>query len=203
MALMSYYVGMKKLNLVGQKFTRLTVIECAIASNIDRSVWLCKCDCGNTKIVTSSKLKNGCVKSCGCLNNEKRAERALIMSENNRKYTPSEFTARRIWRVHYSELFFEDFYELSQQNCYYCNSPPNNKQNAPARDKRAAAATVAAGDFIYNGLDRVDNTKAHTKENCVPCCKICNYAKRDLTTEEFKEWIIRIYSSFIGGNNLL
>lgn len=40
-------------------------------------------------------------------------------------------------------------------------------------------------DFIYNGLDRVDNTKSHTKENCVPCCKYCNYAKRNLTIEEF------------------
>jgi len=42
-------------NLIGQKFTRLTVI--AEGERITNSVyWLCKCDCGNEKNVKSYYL---------------------------------------------------------------------------------------------------------------------------------------------------
>lgn len=39
-----------------------------------------------------------------------------------------------------------------------------------------------------NGLDRIDNSKGHTKENCVPCCRECNQARMDFWTyDEMKE----------------
>jgi hypothetical protein len=44
------------------------------------------------------------------------------------------------------------------------------------------------GDIILGrtmGIDRVDNSKGYTKENCVPCCVICNTAKSTLTKDEF------------------
>lgn len=53
-------------NLIGQKFNLLTVIEQAENKN-GRSYWKCLCDCGNTTTVSISNLKNGSVKSCGCL----------------------------------------------------------------------------------------------------------------------------------------
>jgi hypothetical protein len=36
-----------------------------------------------------------------------------------------------------------------------------------------------------NGIDRVDNLKGYEENNVVPCCKDCNYAKRDLTVKQF------------------
>jgi len=52
-------------NLIGQRFGMLTVIQ--RAENIDgRATWLCKCDCGNTKIARSSNLQKGHTQSCGC-----------------------------------------------------------------------------------------------------------------------------------------
>lgn len=35
--------------------------------NKGHSDWLCKCDCGNSKIARGSHLKEGDIKSCGCL----------------------------------------------------------------------------------------------------------------------------------------
>ncbi len=45
-----------------------------------------------------------------------------------------------------------------------------------------------------NGIDRVDSSKGYTEDNCVSCCKFCNYAKNDYTLEIFKDWVIRIYT---------
>jgi hypothetical protein len=28
----------------------------------------------------------------------------------------------------------------------------------------------------------------------VPCCKFCNVAKAEMTVEEFKSWIVRVYA---------
>ena len=58
------------LNLIGQKFGRLTVIgKCDYKIN-KGAVWLCQCECGNTKEVTGKSLKSGTCKSCGCLKKE-------------------------------------------------------------------------------------------------------------------------------------
>lgn len=56
-------------NLIGQKFNRLTVISQADSKN-QRRYWNCLCECGNNTIVTTSKLKNGHTKSCGCIASE-------------------------------------------------------------------------------------------------------------------------------------
>ncbi len=55
-------------DLIGKKFGRLHVISQVEKRNKNRAVyWECKCDCGNTKIVTGNHLKTGHTKSCGCL----------------------------------------------------------------------------------------------------------------------------------------
>lgn len=57
-------------NLLGQRFGQLIVI--AKAPNYKRKTcWLCKCDCGNEVIKTTSNLRSGHAKSCGCSYYEK------------------------------------------------------------------------------------------------------------------------------------
>ena len=64
-----------KLNLEGRVFGRLTVIKEAGRTKAKKVKWLCKCTCGNEKIIIGAALINGTTKSCGCLNTEKRMER--------------------------------------------------------------------------------------------------------------------------------
>lgn len=60
-----------KLDLVGQRFGRLTVLE-RIGSNGGKYVyWRCKCDCGNTVDVATRWLRSGGIVSCGCNRREK------------------------------------------------------------------------------------------------------------------------------------
>ncbi len=57
----------KKLNLTGQRFGKLTVI--APAENIgDKTAWRCRCDCGRETVTTTSRLRAGHTRSCGCKN---------------------------------------------------------------------------------------------------------------------------------------
>lgn len=76
---------MKRLNLIGKKYGRLTVVEFA-EDHIDtkgnhRTQFICKCDCGNENpiIVLGSNLKRNNTKSCGCLQKE-------MASKLNQKY---------------------------------------------------------------------------------------------------------------------
>ena len=66
----------KALDLKGQKFARLTVIEKTNKRNASGQIyWKCRCDCGNICEITGSSLKNGHTKSCGCYNKEKAIEK--------------------------------------------------------------------------------------------------------------------------------
>jgi len=59
-------MGRKLKDLTGQRFGKLTVIK--RVENINgKPHWLCKCDCGNEKVVQGSALSGGYTKSCGCL----------------------------------------------------------------------------------------------------------------------------------------
>ena len=64
---------MKRIDLSGQKFGRLTVLSFFETRN-GRARWLCRCDCGNDKVVNATELKLGKTKSCGCLNIERAIE---------------------------------------------------------------------------------------------------------------------------------
>ena len=63
----------KLVDLTGQRFGRLIVVERHETANSGHARWLCKCDCGNVTAVTSNQLraKQGATKSCGCLQRER------------------------------------------------------------------------------------------------------------------------------------
>ena len=59
-------VGKAK-DLTGQKFNKLTVLY-RTKAEAKGAMWLCQCECGEYKVVSSSHLTSGHTKSCGCLN---------------------------------------------------------------------------------------------------------------------------------------
>lgn len=60
----------KKLDITGQKFNRLLVVQENGRTNDGRVKWLCVCDCGIKTSVSGSELRSGGTKSCGCLASE-------------------------------------------------------------------------------------------------------------------------------------
>lgn len=61
----------KFIDLTGQRFGRLVVLERASNGSYQQTRWLCQCDCGNKCIVQAGALKSGNSKSCGCLHRDR------------------------------------------------------------------------------------------------------------------------------------
>lgn len=55
-----------KAEIAGQRFGKLEAIRPVKKDKRGNVMWLCKCDCGNTKLVAATRLRTGRTKSCGC-----------------------------------------------------------------------------------------------------------------------------------------
>lgn len=188
------------INLVGLKFGRLLVnSKNEIKGNRRQVRWDCVCDCGNLHTVTGESLRSGKSKSCGCLLKEARhvknknydREKAML----NLIY--STLKKRHIKKFNNENYIdFQTFKKLSLSNCFYCNSEPLNKQPDIRYETRyGKKEKLIITDFVlqYNGIDRIDSSKGYEYNNVVSCCKNCNSAKMELSTDEFKNQIKKIY----------
>jgi hypothetical protein len=82
---------MRHLDLTGKRYGRLTVIRLAANPDGTYARWECVCECGRKVVVTSSYLRLGKTKSCGCL----RAEKARSMGEDQARRRKA---AQSAWR---------------------------------------------------------------------------------------------------------
>ena len=78
---------MKMTDLTREKFGRLTVIGRAEKRG-KHLMWNCSCDCGGTSVVSSSHLRSGHSKSCGCIRNEICANRSRENAKHGMWNTP-------------------------------------------------------------------------------------------------------------------
>ncbi|MCK5127690.1 MAG: hypothetical protein KAR42_15640 [candidate division Zixibacteria bacterium] len=62
------------IDITGKRFGRLVAIKRAGSIN-KKARWECRCGCGNTIYVDSTRLKNGNTKSCGCIATETLLDR--------------------------------------------------------------------------------------------------------------------------------
>ena len=183
------YVRHNKLDdelLFDKPYGRLIVRSLAERKGGHQYVW-CLCDCGNVIKTTFSKLKNEHTTSCGCFQKEKAKENFKKASlancgpkgQSHMKQIFLRYKKQAEKRNLVFELHIEDFIDITQCNCHYCGATPSSF--APKKDLNGA--------YIGNGIDRKNNLEGYTKENSLPCCKHCNYAKRDRTYEEFIAWL--------------
>ena len=81
-------------DLLGKRFDRLVVIERAENTKQGDAQWLCRCDCGNEKIIRANALKTGRTRSCGCLLSECSKKR---MAKLMTKHGKSNSRLYRVW----------------------------------------------------------------------------------------------------------
>lgn len=90
--------GITQMDLTGQKFGKLTVVERDINKG-KHSVWRCECDCGRTHVVIATNLRQGSVTACRTCNPPAAgliARRTLKLAECVCKYLANKKSANTI-----------------------------------------------------------------------------------------------------------
>lgn len=83
---------LKRLELMGEVFSRLTVVRCD-GPGIDGAIWWeCLCKCGKNTVARGADLKRGFTTSCGCRNRE-------VIANRNRTHGGSATRLYRIWQA--------------------------------------------------------------------------------------------------------
>ena len=162
-------------NLIGERYGKLLVVECLGMRKRPNGVgmrvyWKCLCDCGNVREVAGGDLRN--VSRCKpCKFSSKQGMKDVYgVYKHQSKKRNLDFL-----------LTIEEFEIITSKNCYYCGSSPSNKRKRKNHT-----------EFVYQGIDRLNSTIGYNVTNVVPCCEICNKAKRAMPLQDFINWIKRL-----------
>jgi|SRR5271157_4352465 len=164
-------MGRAPIDYSGQRFGRLTALEkTRKAPGPNGLFYNCHCDCGNDLPVQYTNLKSRNTQSCGCLKLEtlhqrKHSDEYIRVSKVGAYYRRNAKDRGFAW-----SLTREDVARIIVQPCTYCGYHEG-----------------------YVGIDRIDNTLGYAVANCTPCCHPCNWAKKDMTADQFLSWIKRAY----------
>lgn len=154
----------------------------------------CKdCNCVLTKdnIVKNSRLYNKC-HSCYLQNRKKRRskpeiklqekEYSLIFREKNWHKILYKAIKRRYKETDITAEFILELWEKQNGLCHWFNIPMTitSKKKFPSKPS----------------IDRLDNSKPYTMDNCVLCCYSTNIGRNENNTEDWLDFINTIKNSF-------
>jgi hypothetical protein len=166
-------------------------------NNHSSSIFILKCVCGNIFERSLNKIHINtncdCIKRCRTIEYKKRGSyNPYRITSFNSVYGNYKSNAKYKKKVF--ELTKEEFRELTSRNCYYCGVEPKQELRLTT-----SKLTEEDGIYRYNGIDRINSSLGYTLENCVPCCEMCNKAKRDLSLIDFYSWIKRLLEYYGDG----
>ena len=147
------------INLKGQKFGRLIVLQYSGTSKSGHRIWMCRCDCGNITEVKSTELRTGGIRSCGCLAKETARK---LMANFNYKHGDWHSRLHRIWIAMKGRCF-----NPNQQNYKYYGGRgitvcPEWRSSYLKFKKWA----LANGYADHLTIDRIDNDDDYSPQNC-------------------------------------
>lgn len=142
-------------DLEGQKFGRLTVIGFVGIEN-KRTLWFCKCRCGNIKKVDAGSLKKGEIVSCGCFSKEATKERSTTHGHTKNGQSSMTFATWQGMLNRCQNPNFSKFKDYGGRGITVCERWQKFENFLTDMGERPHGKT----------LDRKDNDKGYFKENC-------------------------------------
>ena len=162
---------MKYDTLVGTTQGRWEVFEHICVNK--RHLLKCRCiHCGTEQIVRAGNISSGRSRGCRTCANTDRRNGHAAQSQVLSSYRTNARLRSREWA-----LTEDQFLTLCKGVCHYCNRAPYTLKVFPY------------DSFLYNGIDRKDNSKGYTVDNSLTCCKECNMCKGSMPYEKFIKWI--------------
>lgn len=139
---------MKVKDISSRRFGKLAVISISGRSNSGGATWLCVCDCGKRTITSSSNLLRGLTRSCGCGHIGSKTTHGL---SKTRLYNIHALMMRRCYNPKYP-----DFKNYGGRGVTVCSRWHD------------LSAFVSDNSDEHEGksLDRIDNSKGYSPENC-------------------------------------
>lgn len=84
-------------DITGERFGKLTVLSFSHINKKDNwAYWDCICDCGNKRVACGTRLRNGELKSCGCLSKSFSEQWIRNLSSSHRGIKPTEETKKKM-----------------------------------------------------------------------------------------------------------
>lgn len=146
----------RRINLTGQVFGRLTVLQLVEKRPKGQSRWLCHCVCGVEKAITGNGLRSGDTKSCGCLKSEMTAKRSTTHGHTTKgSFTPTYHTwGNMIARC--SNLLNLRWRDYGGRGIKVCERWKNFKNFLADMGEKPSRLTI----------DRIDNDGNYEPGNC-------------------------------------
>lgn len=154
----------KFIDISGKEFGKLTAIEPIGKSKHNEIIWKCKCVCGKQAEATGINLRRGNTKSCGCLKNGLLSKYEIkdISSENCENTVKENERLYRIWIGVKTRC-----YNTNSANYKYYGAKGIIVCNEWLHDFQAFYDWAIANGYKDGlTLDRKDNSKGYSPENC-------------------------------------
>jgi len=130
-----------------------------------------KCACGNTRIARRDRVNRGEITCCAACSHKRASEaRRKPVAEKAITEAHHIYKSNAKRKGNIFSLTKEQTNRIFHAYCHYC------------------------GVENSMGIDRLNNEEGYTMSNAVPCCRICNYAKRDMKLADFLSWIRRVHA---------
>lgn len=153
-------------DLTGNRYGRLVVIKEAERPNgiTQRHFWLCKCDCGKEKVVSSSELGAGRVKSCGCLQPEVSSKTLTRLKTTHGKSGTRLYNIWSNMKIRCYNKGDKTYALYGARGIKVCDEWLNNYESFYEwAMKNGYDSTAPRGHCT---LDRIDNDGDYCPENC-------------------------------------
>lgn len=113
------FLGGKMENIIGRRFGRLFVVDCA-ERRYGKDFWTCRCQCGKYKEIQGRHLKSGNTRSCGCLHKEVASQ----VNKERKQYNQYRFEGNigiGICSDGTEFLFDKEDFDKIKDYHWYCN----------------------------------------------------------------------------------